>query len=187
MKDIHSYPGPAMPKLEDNRVAVLGEFGGLGWPYRAISGGTNGTGATASLKTGGAAGQLRAADPQPAPHDRQGAVGRGLHTDVRREGEVNGLMTYDREVVKYDVDMAELHAKLFLPPPIIITKVVVPTSEQQPQTWRYTTEKPADGWEKPGFDDSAWKRSRRFRHGRDARSDRSHALEDRRHLAAGAN
>ena len=23
--------------------------------------------------------------------------------------------------------------------------------------WRYTTTKPADGWEKPGFDDSAWK------------------------------
>ena len=24
-------------------------------------------------------------------------------------------------------------------------------------TWKYTTEKPAAGWEKPGFDDSAWK------------------------------
>ena len=23
--------------------------------------------------------------------------------------------------------------------------------------WRYTTEKPADGWQQPGFDDSAWK------------------------------
>ena len=33
-------------------------------------------------------------------------------TDV--EGEVNGLMTYDREVIKFPVDkMAEIHKKLF--------------------------------------------------------------------------
>jgi hypothetical protein len=33
----------------------------------------------------------------------------------------------------------------------------VPTSQDQPQTWRYTTDKPADGWEKADFDDAAWK------------------------------
>jgi hypothetical protein len=35
--------------------------------------------------------------------------------------------------------------------------VVVPTSQKQPQTWKYATEKPADGWQKPDFDDTAWK------------------------------
>ena len=30
--DIHVYPGPASPPAEDNRAAVLGEFGGLGLP-----------------------------------------------------------------------------------------------------------------------------------------------------------
>ena len=34
MNDIHSYPGPAVPKLEDERAAVLGEFGGLGLPVK---------------------------------------------------------------------------------------------------------------------------------------------------------
>ncbi len=30
--DIHKYPGPAMPKVEnEERIAVLGEFGGLGF------------------------------------------------------------------------------------------------------------------------------------------------------------
>jgi glucosylceramidase len=34
--------------------------------------------------------------------------------------------------------------------------VLVPTSENTPQIWRYTTARPAAGWEQPGFDASAW-------------------------------
>ena len=90
-------------------------------------------------------------------------IGRGLAAAVYTqtsdcEGEVNGLMTYDREVVKFDLDhMRAIHAPLFLPPPIIITKVILPTSEKTPQTWRYKTDQPKDGWETVGFDDSSWK------------------------------
>ena len=32
----------------------------------------------------------------------------------------------------------------------------VPTAERGPVQWRYMLAQPADGWEKPGFDDSAW-------------------------------
>jgi len=35
--------------------------------------------------------------------------------------------------------------------------VVVPTSQSTPQTWRYTTDRPAGDWTKPGFDASGWK------------------------------
>jgi len=34
---------------------------------------------------------------------------------------------------------------------------VVPTSEREPITWRYTTQAPANNWFKPGFDASSWK------------------------------
>ena len=34
---------------------------------------------------------------------------------------------------------------------------IVPDSENQPVTWRYTTEKPPKGWTQPDFDDSSWK------------------------------
>ena len=34
---------------------------------------------------------------------------------------------------------------------------VVPTSEREAATWRYTFEKPADGWQRPAFDDRGWK------------------------------
>ncbi len=159
VRDIHSYPGPAIPPLEDGRAAVLGEFGGLGipvsghlwwdkrnWGYRSF---TN----LEELQEGYRGLILRL----------RPMIARGLCAAVYTqtsdvEGEVNGLMTYDREVVKYDIDaMAKLHAPLYLPPPLLITKVVVPTSENQPQTWRYTTGKPADDWFSDSFDDAAWK------------------------------
>jgi len=36
-------------------------------------------------------------------------------------------------------------------------KIVTPTAETERVDWRYTTDKPADGWQKTGFDTSAWK------------------------------
>ncbi|HEX4588329.1 MAG TPA: beta-galactosidase, partial [Gemmataceae bacterium] len=75
-------------------------------------------------------------------------------TDV--EIEVNGLMTYDRAVVKVPVDrICTAHQKLFDPPPVI--RDLVPTSQKEPQTWRHTTDKPAENWMKPDFDDAGWK------------------------------
>ncbi len=41
------------------------------------------------------------------------------------------------------------------PTPPVVTEVV-PTSRTSAQEWRYTTAKPADGWNQPGFDDAAW-------------------------------
>ena len=155
--DVHIYPGPGMAPLSSTRASVLGEFGGLGlpldghtwqgkdnWGYRSF---TN----KADLQKAylGIIGGLRP------------LIGKGLTsavytqtTDV--EIEVNGLMTYDREVLKFDAEtLAKAHRKLYLPPPKITT--IVPTSEETAQTWRYSTDKPKEGWEKSGFDDSAWK------------------------------
>jgi hypothetical protein len=74
-------------------------------------------------------------------------------TDV--EIEVNGLLTYDRALVKMDeariVDAAK---KLYLAPPQV--HLLLPTSEQEPQTWRYTTTRPADDWAEPSFNDNGW-------------------------------
>ncbi|MBV9864418.1 MAG: DUF4965 domain-containing protein [Abitibacteriaceae bacterium] len=43
-----------------------------------------------------------------------------------------------------------------MPQPPVITEVV-PTSQRQGILWRYTTEKPADDWAQPGFNDANWK------------------------------
>jgi len=88
-------------------------------------------------------------------------IGRGLSaavytqtTDV--EIEVNGLLTYDRALVKMEEPRIVAAAKkLYRPAPE--TRVLVPTSVKTPQNWRYTTKKPADGWVGGDFDDSDWK------------------------------
>jgi hypothetical protein len=156
VRDIHSYPGPAAPPVEAERAAVLGEFGGLGlpvrghtwqdeknWGYRSFPDRDKLTDAYLVLL-----------------NNLRSLIGGGLAaavytqtTDV--EIEVNGLMTYDRAMIKMDTDKVRTASeKLYLPPPIVT--MVVPTSQQQGQIWRYTTAKPADGWEKDDFDDSDW-------------------------------
>ena len=102
--DLHNYPGPAMPKAEifgSKQAIVLGEFGGLGlplenhtwveknnWGYQSFSD------ADALFKT--YSGYL----------DRiANYIGKGLSAAIYTqttdcEVECNGLMTYDRKVVK---------------------------------------------------------------------------------------
>ena len=161
MHDIHSYPGPASPKPTDQRAAVLGEFGGLGlgveghswapkteWGYRKI--------ATPAALTREYA-KLLARTYQLVGDPGLSAAIYTQITDV--ESEVNGLLTYDREVIKMDVGkVADANQGKVPPPPQY--RVVVPASRGQAQTWRYTTDKPADAWEKPGFDASSWKQGK---------------------------
>jgi hypothetical protein len=72
-------------------------------------------------------------------------------TDV--ETECNGLLTYDRAVLKVDALKVAAANRGQLPR----RKLVVPTSAGDGITWRYTFEAPPDDWDQPGFDDSAWK------------------------------
>ena len=156
--DIHVYPGPGIPPLSRERAAVLGEFGGLGLPLEGHTWQAKNNWGYRSFTTREA---LNDSYAQLLSRLRL-LVGKGLSaavytqtTDV--EIEVNGFMTYDREILKFDEDrVKELHAKLHLPPPLVTT--VVPTARDKSIDWQYTTEKPADGWEQPKFDDSNWKR-----------------------------
>jgi hypothetical protein len=157
ISDLHRYPGPTIPQLESDRAAVLGEFGGLGLPLEGHTWQGKNNWGYRSYETKDA---LNDAYEQLIRRLRP-LVGEGLAaaiytqtTDV--EIEVNGFMTYDREVIKLDPEKtAALHKKLFQPPPKEI--VVVPTARELAQTWRYTTEKPAEGWQKPDFNDVSWK------------------------------
>jgi beta-galactosidase/beta-glucuronidase len=99
--DMHKYPGPGMPKVEEKRAAVLGEFGGLGMPTRGHTWQTEKNWGYVSYDT-----PKKLTDAYVAQLENlQPLIERGLSaavytqtTDV--EGEVNGLMTYDREIVK---------------------------------------------------------------------------------------
>jgi hypothetical protein len=159
MKDMHNYPGPGMFPTMPDRVSVLGEFGGLGLPVGGhLWKESNNWGYRTYKTTDELRENYRRLMAQLRP-----LVGKGLSaavytqtTDV--EVEVNGLMTYDREVLKLDpTDTAKWHKALFGPPPT--ERVLVETSEKAGQKWHYTTDKPAAGWEKPDFDAAAWKQA----------------------------
>jgi hypothetical protein len=167
--DIHSYPGPAAPKNEAERAAVLGEFGGLGLPVKGHTWQDEKNWGYRSYKNAEA---LTEAYVRLLGNLRH-MIGPGLAaavytqtTDV--EIEVNGLMTYDRARIKIDAGRArEAARKLFRRPPKIT--VILPAAREAtpgrigtaagrdaPPQWRYTIKQPTEGWQDPGFDDAAW-------------------------------
>ena len=101
MIDLHHYPGPSMYLFDALRVNVLGEYGGIGLPLENHLWGSNRNWGYIEFKN---------SDDVTNQYVKyakeiQDFVSRGFSaavytqtTDV--EGEVNGLMTYDRKVIK---------------------------------------------------------------------------------------
>jgi beta-galactosidase/beta-glucuronidase len=114
LKDMHKYPGPDMFPPEPNRVSVLGEFGGLGLPLEGHLWWNKRNWGYRDFKTRP---ELQSAYEELIVALRP-LVTKGLAaavytqtTDV--EGEVNGLLTYDRKAVKFDAaKLAEMHRAL---------------------------------------------------------------------------
>jgi hypothetical protein len=152
--DIHSYPGPDAPSREDDRAAVLGEFGGLGLGMPGHTWSTNAWGylrmpdaATLSERSGKLLEGLRNL------RDSFGLSGAVYTQTADVETECNGLLTYDRAVIKLDPAVAEAAIRMGRETEF---HVVAPDALQGRVTWKYTTEKPGDDWIKPAFDDSKW-------------------------------
>ena len=112
--DVHDYPGPAMPALEARRAAVLGEFGGLGLPVAGhlwIEQGAWGYRRYATTDSLWSAWRALLARLRPLAGDGLAAAVYTQTTDV--ELEVNGLMTYDRAVVKLPPEASTEIARLY--------------------------------------------------------------------------
>ncbi len=162
MYDMHAYRGPGMFPPEEKRATVLGEYGGLGLPIKGHTW-------VESDKNWGYGGNLKDKDDLFNTYNQLNfkmhpLIGKGLSaavytqtTDV--EVEVNGLMSYDRAVTKVDVRKFKAsNDALRLPPPEYTA--LIPTAREAETEWSYTTDKPADGWEKANFDASSWKKGK---------------------------
>jgi hypothetical protein len=152
--DIHSYPGPEAPPREDDRAAVLGEFGGLGLGMPGHTWSTNFWGylrmpdvGTLSERSGQLLDRLRIL------RDSFGLSGAVYTQTADVETECNGLLTYDRAVVKLDPAVAEAAIRSGRETQF---NILAPDALQGRVTWRYTTVKPGDDWVEPSFDDSKW-------------------------------
>jgi beta-galactosidase/beta-glucuronidase len=115
MKDMHEYPGPNMYPVVPGRASVLGEFGGLAtpieehlwvtdkrnWGYRQFPD-------RAALEAGY---EDLIARLKPLVEKGLAAAVYTQTTDV--ESEINGLMTYDRKVLKFDAGtLNRIHREL---------------------------------------------------------------------------
>ena len=103
--DLHNYPHPEMYLYDKDYVNILGEYGGIGWPVEGHLWQPN--------RNWGYV-QFKSADEVLDTYEKYADMLIGLiddgfaaaiytqTTDV--EIEVNGLMTYDRKVVKLDME-----------------------------------------------------------------------------------
>ncbi|MFP6893014.1 MAG: hypothetical protein VCA18_04645, partial [Opitutales bacterium] len=163
--DHHNYPHPDFP-VHDSRfkdyIKVVGEFGGHGfvvdkkhvWNPGAKNWGYGGLPKTKEELLG----RYRESIRRMIRLKQQGVAG-GIYTQTTDvEAEVNGLMTYDREVQKFLAkDLKQMHEKLYAAK--LPGKPALPVAARNKVPVRYTTTKPADDWIKPSFDDSGWKQS----------------------------
>ena len=103
--DLHNYPHPDMYLYDKDYINVLGEYGGIGWPVE---------GHLWQPDRNWGYVQFKSADEVLDTYEKYADMLIDLiddgfaaaiytqTTDV--EGEVNGLMTYDRKVIKLDMD-----------------------------------------------------------------------------------
>lgn len=116
--DIHTYEEePKAPTPKTNRVVVIGEFGGIGWPIQGHL--WNPEMRNWGYQTYQSAEEVRKAYQKKyakiVEYYQKQALSAAVYTQTTDvEGEVNGLLTYDREVIKIPVEtLRQIHAPLF--------------------------------------------------------------------------
>ena len=153
-----AYSHPVSPEPKDGKIAVIEQFGGL---YLDVPGHMWNTNASVQ----------NLVSTQDSQHlsrqyamllnaiwhliESPGLAG-AIYTQIADvENQHNGLMTYDRKIIKPIIDLV-LFANRGVFPTIPDYNVVIPASTIHLQSWRYTTEKPAEDWILPGFNDAYW-------------------------------
>ncbi len=103
LHDIHSYPGPAAPENEPDRAAVLGEFGGLGLPIKGHTWQDEKNWGYKSFESAEDLAQAYLGLIQKLQVLVEAGLAAAVYTQTTDvEIEVNGLMTYDRAIIKMD-------------------------------------------------------------------------------------
>lgn len=105
MLDLHNYPGPEMYLADGERPTVLGEYGGIGLPIKGHLWQADKNWGYVQFKNAKEVTDeyVKYAEKlKKLAHTGFSAAVYTQTTDV--EGEVNGLMTYDRKVIKVEED-----------------------------------------------------------------------------------
>ncbi len=116
--DLHNYPEPLMPDpalFGHRQILVLGEFGGLGLPLEGHTWQEKDNWGYQSFKNKEELYQCYESFIRNIPHFIEMGLSAAVYTQTTDvEVETNGLMTYDRRIIKFPVEkMKELHRLLY--------------------------------------------------------------------------
>lgn len=103
--DFHKYPSPEMMMYDNERITVIGEYGGIGMPLTDHLWQPDKNWGYAQFKS------AKEVTDEYVKYGRQllnlvkSGISGGVYTQTTDvEGEVNGLITYDRKVIKVEED-----------------------------------------------------------------------------------
>jgi len=155
VRDYHSYPSPSCP-TSSTKALACGEYGGIGlrvsghmwkpdsWGYTMVNNGNE----LAELYDEYAT--------SLALFKTNNGMSAAVYTQITDvEGEINGLLTYDRKVIKADINKIRSSNQKVINKYLSVTEIL-PTSQNSQRTWKYTTSTPASNWYTTGFNDSGW-------------------------------
>ncbi|MDZ7374309.1 MAG: PA14 domain-containing protein [candidate division KSB1 bacterium] len=115
--DVHSYPDPVAPPVEPHRAAVLGEFGGLGHVVQGHTWTDRGWGYDLLPTREQLARRYVEVLSEVHWLSLQEGLSAAVYTQLTDvETENNGLLTYDREVVKIPPEVVLSANQGYLPP-----------------------------------------------------------------------
>ncbi len=112
--DLHNYPGPAMYLYDATRANVLGEYGGIGFAVEGHLWNTDRNWGYVQFKNSGdVTNQYIEFAEKLLKMIKTGFTAAVYTQTTDVEGEVNGLMTYDRKRIKMqETDIREINQKI---------------------------------------------------------------------------
>jgi len=154
--DIHSYPAPACPSSTSQALAC-GEYGGIGYAIKNHTW-SKGWGYLMIQNQREYDSLYNQFANDLIVFKTNNGLSAAVYTQITDvETELNGLITYDRAVVKGNLQKIRqsnwnmIHENLYL-------SNILPTSEKEGRNWKYSFEKPSNGeWYTKNFDDANWK------------------------------
>lgn len=103
--DLHNYPDPVLYLYDPDRINVLGEYGGIGWPVEGHLWQADGNWGYIQYKDADEVMNVYEKYALQLASLAEYGFSSAVYTQMTDvEGEVNGLMTYDRKVIKLDMD-----------------------------------------------------------------------------------
>jgi hypothetical protein len=164
--DVHDYSASLAghcPKSDGKRAVVIGEFGGLGLPVPGHRWKEEGWGYQTFDSYQSLTDAYVGLIEEIAELKSEGLNGAIYTQTTDVEIEINGLMSYDRDVLKMNSAEVSRANRLAITGSLAprTFAVVVPSArdlekiEERP-SWRFTLTAPPEGWTAAGFDDSGW-------------------------------